>query len=1083
MKMKRIFTFLNFRFFICLLFALALFAPGTSTAQCGTLTAIITTTESRCASTGTIGISATGGVAPQTYQYRITDGPVTSAYTSSNIFSGLPPGTYTVRIKDITANCYIEKINIILPGNYIAPGIFYNSTKPTCMNGSDGTIFVTSQPGGRAPFSYKLIAPSPSQVGTVSTNGTFTGLIPGLYYIQMTDSCGGIQTRNQLVNNYSWSILNTSNVTESSCQNLTVNVYLTNNNGINSPNAVYTGFQYGISRFPGDTTWYSSSPFTYNIGKFRSATIVVKDNCGNPVQTFSWTDQKPKVSANVSTTNLSCSTFTATVTGQQNLNSAFTQYCLYDLTNTTPIVPCQSSPVFNNLSYGSYTIRIKETCYDTTILRTVSETKPIPSVNNNPQINYFCNLFNATITGQTDIGNTATYCLYINGNPIADTCNSTGIFTDLTYGQSYCIKLHNNVVCFDTLITRCFTINKQKPSVSNSVNISNLTCSTFTATVQGLSNVTNPIYRLYNSANNTQIGIDQTSPVFNLLPYGSYCVRLINDPACYDTTILRCFTELAPVVNISLSAQKTCALIGGTDIKVTCNSGVAPYALALYSPTGVLLNTDTMLGYNYTFYNMPGLPTGAYYSVICTDACGRKDTATVSSNVYYINTDVIKITRCPSGTNPNGTGDVNVDVSENRGGTFTTTIIKKNGVAFNQNPDTTINSGNFHTYNFIGLIPATYIFKTHSNSCNADIYDTVTVPAYAYPGLSNSAGYICDNGLQSISSATTNGAPPYQYQIFGSVTATPSINTAFQSSPIFNINNGTTYSLIRLRVLDACLNASINDVGFVPVATPIIQSSNNCLLSPTVLSVDSVPNAVYFWYKRTYNPIDSILVGPGSAYTIPFLTVTDTGTYICRTVINSGCAVRVSYMPVTGICTNNPLPIKLESFTANPQSNNVLLNWVVSEEINVSKYEIQYSINGVNFETIGSLLAKNSHSYNFIHSNPVIGFNYYRLKTIDKDGKVNYSDIRKVNFGKGSSISIYPNPTTNVINITFTNSIINKPALITLLTIDGRVLYQKNIKSLSQAETIDLGKFSKGKYILQLVSENDVITKSIEIIK
>jgi hypothetical protein len=50
------------------------------------------------------------------------------------------------------------------------------ATDVTCNNGNDGTITVTGQNFGRAPFSYKIIAPSASSVGTVSVAGVFTGI-------------------------------------------------------------------------------------------------------------------------------------------------------------------------------------------------------------------------------------------------------------------------------------------------------------------------------------------------------------------------------------------------------------------------------------------------------------------------------------------------------------------------------------------------------------------------------------------------------------------------------------------------------------------------------------------------------------------------------------------------------------------------------------------------------------------------------------------------------------------------------------------------------------------------------------------
>jgi Secretion system C-terminal sorting domain len=177
-----------------------------------------------------------------------------------------------------------------------------------------------------------------------------------------------------------------------------------------------------------------------------------------------------------------------------------------------------------------------------------------------------------------------------------------------------------------------------------------------------------------------------------------------------------------------------------------------------------------------------------------------------------------------------------------------------------------------------------------------------------------------------------------------------------------------------------------------------------------------------------------------------------------------------------------PLPIKLESFTAAPQNNTVVLRWVVSDEVNVAQYEIESSSTATNFISIGNITANGNRNYSMLHTKPVIGFNYYRLKKTDKDGKVSYSDVRKVNFGKGvGGINIHPNPTADFVNITFTGGMVNKAATITLIAMDGKVLIQKNINSLSQTEIIKVSKVAAGRYLLHIISGSEVITKPIEI--
>ena len=55
--------------------------------------------------------------------------------------------------------------------------------------------------------------------------------------------------------------------------------------------------------------------------------------------------------------------------------------------------------------------------------------------------------------------------------------------------------------------------------------------------------------------------------------------------------------------------------------------------------------------------------------------------------------------------------------------------------------------------------------------------------------------------------------------------------------------------------------------------------------------------------------------------------------------------------------------------------------------------------------------------YNFAHTEPVLGFNYYRLAHYDLDGTLSYSDVRAVDFGKNISIKIFPNPVKDIFTI------------------------------------------------------------------
>jgi hypothetical protein len=186
-------------------------------------------------------------------------------------------------------------------------------------------------------------------------------------------------------------------------------------------------------------------------------------------------------------------------------------------------------------------------------------------------------------------------------------------------------------------------------------------------------------------------------------------------------------------------------------------------------------------------------------------------------------------------------------------------------------------------------------------------------------------------------------------------------------------------------------------------------------------------------------------------------------------------------IPFSGV-----LPVKLESFAASVQGNNAVVNWVVSEEVNIDLYDVEYAADGVNFISIGTVKSVNSgvrKVYGLLHTGAFTGINYYRLKITDLDGAVKYSDIRKINFAKQSIVSVYPVPAKETINITIAGTILNKPATIKITSMEGRIVYRKVASALSQTETIDISKLLPGKYIINIVSDKELISRSFEIMR
>ncbi|HWK02050.1 MAG TPA: SprB repeat-containing protein [Puia sp.] len=153
----------------------------------------VTPTASRCQASGTATVSVSGGATP--YTYSIIAGPSTAPAQSSNVFSSLAPGVYTIQVTD---NCNTSVTGTVtVTGNYTIPSPTATTQTTSCPNSNDGSLTINVT-GGLGSFSYSLINPSPVTAGPQASN-VFTGIPTGTYTYQVSDSCGNFQTRTATV--------------------------------------------------------------------------------------------------------------------------------------------------------------------------------------------------------------------------------------------------------------------------------------------------------------------------------------------------------------------------------------------------------------------------------------------------------------------------------------------------------------------------------------------------------------------------------------------------------------------------------------------------------------------------------------------------------------------------------------------------------------------------------------------------------------------------------------------------------------------------------------------------------------------
>lgn len=196
-------------------------------------------------------------------------------------------------------------------------------------------------------------------------------------------------------------------------------------------------------------------------------------------------------------------------------------------------------------------------------------------------------------------------------------------------------------------------------------------------------------------------------------------------------------------------------------------------------------------------------------------------------------------------------------------------------------------------------------------------------------------------------------------------------------------------------------------------------------------------------------------------------------------------AAAVANVTVYNMNTNAVLPVSWLSFTSQKVNNAIHLQWKVNNEINNDHFEVEKSIGGTNFNSIGCLANKNSGlvtTYNFTDFQPASGNNYYRIKQVDKDGKFSYSVIRQEYFTnelKQSKTKIIQNPVKGSIQLLFTS--ITDQADISLLDANSIRVLHFSKKNISQNEEVDIPvkNLAAGIYFLKVVSNDNIETHKI----
>jgi hypothetical protein len=370
-------------------------------------------------------------------------------------------------------------------------------------------------------------------------------------------------------------------------------------------------------------------------------------------------------------------------------------------------------------------------------------------------------------------------------------------------------------------------------------------------------------------------------------------------------------------------------------------------------------------------------------------------------------------------------------------GKFSATVTNTSNVlTFSLKPDVTTSTG-FSDIEF---------FLASPTSSPAFSWGTVTANTTNFPGMT--ATSVLNSGSWEI---VRNDFPITGYNVDHFIYTGPAPATTVAS-----YTGGVEYQLITVPLLGnppALVNFTLLDVEPSEYVYYSVTDQNGGDLRPTSLT--------NYFYPTTLTTAASNYPGVGD---------------------NTNTVYYLSLL-------NVPVPVKFTGFSVTKKSDDALLTWsVVNENTAGTSYEVERSLNGVDFTGIASVPVKDnstgSNTYSYSDDNLSLlastGTIYYRIEQVDKTGNPVYTEIKAVNLESGVSVSAYPNPTKDNILITVNLSSASNVSL-DLSDANGKNLQRlvlEGVKGVNQSQ-FNLSGYAAGSYLLKVNSGTDVTTLPI----
>lgn len=177
---------------------------------------------------------------------------------------------------------------------------------------------------------------------------------------------------------------------------------------------------------------------------------------------------------------------------------------------------------------------------------------------------------------------------------------------------------------------------------------------------------------------------------------------------------------------------------------------------------------------------------------------------------------------------------------------------------------------------------------------------------------------------------------------------------------------------------------------------------------------------------------------------------------------------------------NAALPVTLMTLKGKRVETTSVLNWKTAQEKNNDYFVVERSRDSKYFSAISGRIdskglngnSEEELNYDYTDQLPIEGHNYYRLRQVDRDGKISYSPVVDIYFGTDSRVNVYPNPVKHELTV---DVLVSKAtaADVKLMDASGRVVksMQANLSMGNNEIRFVMDDLADGIYLLKVTND------------